>query len=368
MKRFLTMFLGLSVVIVCCVVPSFAASSTPSYPSGNFVPYAGYVPQGTKSSSTGVKYYSAIASSLYNGFWTVNRGFYDLQKTANTMSTALTNIKSYMLGSGTNSYTAFTGIGTGLTDTISYSNRQGVLVAINQNLYYGFRTLFKGLGSLNTSIETVDKNIGTMDGHLTSGFTALGTKLDSKFTSLENNLDVNFAELLKALLGSEMTFDFQVDLSKLEGGLSELNGTVSGGFPMINRWFQVFYNLLFDPLDEELKDASAGQKQELLDKFYGEGGNGLQDGQIGSMGDISSSAGSLLDSGGDVGNVFSEIGNSGSSVWSWFSTENADNINGAGGRSLLSDDEFEASPTPSLDIVDFYSIQHEELLSLLGGE
>ena len=97
---------------------------------------------------------------------------------------------------------------------------------------------------------------------------------------------------------------------------------------MIHRWLSKFYDLAFDPVDEELKDASEDQKNEFLDEFFGDDSNGVQPGQIGSLGDVSSSAGSLLDTGGSIGNVFDVIGDAGSSVWSWFSTDNAMAING----------------------------------------
>ena len=368
MKRFLTMAFGMALVFACCIVPSFAASSTPSYPSGTaFGYYGGYAPQASKSGGSNSNFYTAVTASLNNGFWTVNRGFYDLNSTMKTLSTNFTTLKSALYTGTSFSYIS-TSDGSG-----GYSSGSTILNAMNNNLFYGFKSVLTKLGTVDTSIGTVNKSIGTMDGHLTtmdghltSGFKDLNTKLDTKFTSLENNLDGNFAQLLKALLGSEMSFDFQVDLSSLEGGLGDLNKTVSGGFPMINTWFQVFYNLLFDPLDEELKDKTEDQKQELLDNFFGEDGNGVQEGQIGSLGDISSSAGDLLDTGGNVGDVFTTIGDSSSTVWDWFSSENSDAINGSGGVSLLADED-DALPTPTLEIVDFYGAQRDDFLSILGG-
>ena len=96
------------------------------------------------------------------------------------------------------------------------------------------------------------------------------------------------------------------------------------------------------------------------------GDKGLQDGQIGSLGDVSSSAGNLFGSGGNVGNVFSEIGNSGSSVWDWFSSGNSNAINGSGGASPASLDD-EAEESAGLEIVVFYGPQRDELFSMIGG-
>lgn len=362
MKRLLTLLVCASLVLVCGVVPSFAASSTPSYPSGTSHGFFNGTSPSNNPTSSASNFYVAVSAGLTNGFKMISKGLYTLQTNTNNINTALTGLRNSLFGSRTG-YTVMGGIGTGYT-TNSYTTTTGALDAINSNTYYGFQSLYKGIDVLRTSISAVDGHITTMDGHLTSGFTSLGGKLDTNFTSLKQNLDGNFSELLKALLGTDMNFDFQVDLSKVEGGLDQLNGTVSGGFPMINTWFQVFYNLLFDPLDEELKEETSDQKQELLDHFYGDGSQGVQGGQIGSLGEISSSAGSLLDTGGNIGNVFSEIGNSGSSIWSWFSSENSNAINGSGGLSLASDDDL-VSPSP--EIIDFYTAQREELFSMLGG-
>ena len=304
MKRILTMLTGIGIVFACCVIPSFAASSTPSYPSGSFANYSGYVPQGSSTNSTASNFYAAVTSSLRNGFWTVNRGFYDLQKKTDTLNTNLTGLKTALVGS-LSSFSSLAGVSSGLEDP-SYSGGKGALAAINDNVFYGFRSLFKGLGSIKTSIGTLDTHLSTMSKNIDSNFTSLGKKLDT-----------NYQGILKALAGNNTASQYRV-----------LDTSVTGGFPMIHQWFSEFYDVLFDPKDEELKDESEDQKDELLDNFFGDGSNGVQGGQIGSLGDISSSAGNLLDTGGNIGNVFSEIGNSGSSVWSWFSSDNAMAING----------------------------------------
>ena len=304
MKRILTMLTGIGIVFACCVIPSFAASSTPSYPSGSFANYSGYVPQGTSTNSTASNFYAAVTSSLRNGFWTVNRGFYDLQKKSDTLNTNLAGLKTALVGS-LSSFSSLAGVSSGLEDP-SYSGGKGALAAINDNVFYGFRSLFKGLGSIKTSIGTLDTHLSTMSKNIDSNFTSLGKKLDT-----------NYQGILKVLAGNNTASQYRV-----------LDTSVTGGFPMIHQWFSEFYDVLFDPKDEELKDESEGQKDELLDNFFGDGSNGVQGGQIGSLGDISSSAGNLLDTGGNIGNVFSEIGNSGSSVWSWFSSDNAMAING----------------------------------------
>ena len=305
MKRILTMFTGIGIVFACCVIPSFAASSTPSFPSGSFANYSGYVPQGSSTNSTASNFYAAVTSSLRNGFWTVNRGFYDLQKKTDTLNTNLTGLKTALVGS-LSSFSSLAGVSSGLEDP-SYSGGKGALAAINDNVFYGFRSLFKGLGSIKTSIGTLDTHLSTMSKNIDSNFVSLGKKLDT-----------NYQGILKALAGNNTASQYRV-----------LDTSVTGGFPMIHQWFSEFYDVLFDPKDEELKDESEDQKDELLDNFFGDGSNGVQGGQIGSLGDISSSAGNLLDTGGNIGNVFSEIGNSGSSVWSWFSSDNAMAINGS---------------------------------------
>lgn len=321
MKRFLTVLAGISLVLACCVVPSFATSSTPSYPSGTaFGYYAGYVPSSGGGSAGTSNYYTAVTASLKNGFTTVNRGFYDLQQKADSTDASVTIMKNFLLGAATyNSYSVFSGDGTGLSSSIPGTNMQGLLPAINQNLYYGFRTLSGGLGSLYTRLGTMNDNLTTLDKDLKSGFTTLNSKLDTKF-----------GDLLSALTGGASYYQV-------------LDSAVFGGFPMIHRWFSKFYDVLFDPLDEELKDETEDQKQEVLDNFFGNDSKGVQSGQIGSLGDLSSSAGGLLDSGGNIGNVFSEIGNSGSSVWSWFSSDNAMAINGPG---YVPPDPIYPDPTP----------------------
>lgn len=321
MKRLLTVLTGMSLVFACCVVPSFATSSTPSYPSGTaFGYYAGYVPSSGGGSSGTSNYYTAVTASLKNGFTTVNRGFYDLQQKADSTDASVTIMKNFLVGSANyNSYSTFTGDGSVSSTGIPGTNVAGLLPAINGNLYHGFRTLSNELGSLYTRLGTMDDHLTTLDKDLKSGFSTLNTKLDTKF-----------GDLLQALTSGASSYWVVDDL-------------VYGGFPMIHRWFSKFYDVLFDPLDEELKDETEGQKQEVLDNFFGNDSKGVQSGQIGSLGDISSSAGGLLDSGGNIGNVFSEIGNSGSTVWSWFSSDNAMAINGPG---YVPPDPIYPDPTP----------------------
>ncbi len=162
------------------------------------------------------------------------------------------------------------------------SSTTGVLDAINYNSFYGFKNVLSQLNTANTKISAFDDRVA-------DSFDDLLGKLD--FLSKK---ELSALELMLRGDNSTSTYWFG-------------ETPVKGGFPMIHRWLSKFYDLAFDPVDEELKDASEDQKNELLDEFFGDDSNGVQPGQIGSLGDVSSSAGSLLDTGGSIGNVFDVI-------------------------------------------------------------
>lgn len=196
-------------------------------------------PTNSPTASTS-NFYTAVTQGLYNASSVLSKGIYTLQTNTDSMSKLVTRLQTDLIGanSDTTTFHAFTGDGTGLSTSISSTNRKGVLGAMNQNLYYGFRTMFSGLGSINTSI-------GTLDGHLTT----MSKNMDSNFTSLGKKLDTNYQGIVKVLAGYNTASQYQV-----------LDTSVTGGFPMIHQWFSEFYDVLFDPLDEELKDKSEDQK------------------------------------------------------------------------------------------------------------
>lgn len=211
MKRLLTMFTGIGIVFVCCVVPSFAASTTPSYPSGSAFSICSSVSPTNKPSTSSSNFYTAVTANLSNGFQMLGKGMYTLQTNSNTINTNLTGLKTALVGS-LSSFSSLAGVSSGLVDP-AYSGGKGALAAINDNVFYGFRSMFKGLGSINTSI-------GTLDDHLTT----MSKNMDSNFTSLGKKLDTNYQGIVKVLAGYNTASQYQV-----------LDTSVTGGFPMIHQ-------------------------------------------------------------------------------------------------------------------------------------
>lgn len=295
MKKFWSALSGMVLVLAVCVVPSFASSSTPSYPSGTGYGYfTGSSPSSSPSSSAS-NFFTAVTAGLTNGFSMVNRGLYNLYSAQTSYNSSFNLLKARLVNASSFSYISSNGT--------TISSTTGVLDAINYNSFYGFQNVLSQLKAANTKISAFDDRVA-------DSFDDLLGKLD--FLSKK---ELSALELM--LRGDNTTSTYWFGETP-----------VKGGFPMIHRWLSKFYDLAFDPVDEELTDASEDQKNELLDEFFGDDSNGVQPGQIGSLGDVSSSAGSLLDTGGSIGNVFDVIGDAGSSVWSWFSTDNAMAING----------------------------------------
>lgn len=295
MKKFWSALSGMVLVLAVCVVPSFASSSTPSYPSGTGYGYfVGSSPSSSPSSSAS-NFFTAVTAGLTNGFSMVSRGLYNLYSAQTTYNSSFNQLKARLVNASSFSYISSNGTST--------SSTSGVLDAINYNSFYGFKNVLSQLNSANTKISAFDDRVA-------GSFKNLIGKLESL-----SEKELSALELM--LRGDNTTSTYWFGETP-----------VKGGFPMIHRWLSKFYDLAFDPVDEELKDASEDQKNELLDEFFGDDSNGVKPGQIGSLGDVSSSAGSLLDTGGNLGNIFDVIGDAGSSVWSWFSSDNAMAING----------------------------------------
>lgn len=295
MKKFWSALSGMVLVLAVCVVPSFASSSTPSYPSGaGYGYFVGSSPSSSPSSSAS-NFFTAVTAGLTNGFSMVSRGLYNLYSAQTTYNSSFNQLKARLVNASSFSYISSNGTST--------SSTTGVLDAINYNSFYGFKNVLSELKEANT-------NISSFDDHVADSFDDLLSKLDSL-----SKKELSALELM--LRGDNTTSTYWFGETP-----------VKGGFPMIHRWFSKFYDLAFDPVDEALKDESEDQKNELLDEFFGDDSNGVKPGQIGSLGDVSSSAGSLLDTGGNLGNIFDVIGDAGSSVWSWFSSDNAMAING----------------------------------------
>ena len=366
MKRFWTVLSGMCLFLGLCVVPSFAASmfdsiipfasTNPSYPSGSSYGYfVGSSPSSSPNSSAS-DYFVAVTASLTNGFRMVSRGLYDMQQSFAQYDNAFDRLSDRLVGTWTG-FTHFSG------NTTTTHTSSGALYAINQNLFYGLK-------EISSRVKDTGSNISTLDTHIQSGFSVL----DSHF--------VSFSDHFSKLFPSRKYFVLAYNNGAYETVQNESFGyavstTLVNGFARaweilesLNKKLSRIYDLLNDPQDEELKDESADQKDEFLDNFFGDGGNGVKPGQIGALGGISSGAGSLLDTGADMGSVFDAIGDPGSSVWSWFSTGNSDAINGSPrGASEVAPysqrDDIEATPSP--EVVDFYGAQREEFLSMLGG-
>lgn len=338
---------------------SLLASTTPSYPSGTGYSYY----YSSSSSLSRGDFYVAVTESLARGFRDV------ISKLSSggggyTSTTAFISRFEQLVGASPNPlYKAFSGVSTGLSSPAGFSTGSHVLSTINTNLFYGFSSLFNGLGSIRSDSQSLILKVDSLDASLAEsrnylyGIDADTSFMSPKISAMNNSLNTlnwtytfgswdsngKYTPYSKKLIWGEV----------LSAGLYSLNTQLSG---VISR--------MTDPLSDAIKDATDDQRNEFKDEFTGEGSKGVQKGQSSSMGDLSSSAGSLLDSGGSIGNVFSEIGNSGSSVWSWFSQENANAINGVGGAVLISDDDLDQ---PEIEVVDFYGAQREELLSMLGG-
>lgn len=359
MKRFWTVLSGMCLFLGLCVVPSFAASmydsiipfasTNPSYPSGSSYGYfVGSSPSGSPNSSAS-DYFVAVTASLTNGFRMVSRGLYDMQQSFAQYDNAFDRFSDRLVGTWTG-FTHFSG------NTTTTHTSSGALYAINQNLFYGLK-------EISSRVKDTGSDISTLDAHIQSGFSTLDSHL------------VAFNTAFSSVFPTRKYYYVARSGGKLSMGTAEslgsaLSGSLVNGFLQLDADFARIYDLLYDPQDEALKDESADQKDEFLDNFFGDGGNGVKPGQIGALGGISSGAGSLLDTGADMGSVFDSIGDPGSSVWSWFSTGNSDAINGSPrGASEVAPysqrDDIEATPSP--EVVDFYGAQREEFLSMLGG-
>lgn len=359
MKRFWTVLSGMCLFLGLCVVPSFAASmydsiipfasTNPSYPSGSSYGYfVGSSPSSSPNSSAS-DFFVAVTASLTNGFRMVSRGLYDMQRSFAQYDNAFARLSDRLAGNLT-SFTHFSG------NTTTTHSSSGVLYAINQNLFYGLK-------EISSRVKDTGSNISTLGAYMQSGF----LNLNAAVNSFEGKFSTVFPSREYALIGYN-NVDYEILTSSSYG--YAVSASVVNGFFWVAGYLSRIYDSLYDPQDEELKDESAAQKDEFLDNFFGDGGNGVKPGQIGDLGGISSGAGSLLDTGADMGSVFDAIGDPGSSVWSWFSTGNSDAINGSPrGASEIAPysqrDDIEATPSP--EVVDFYGAQREEFLSMLGG-
>lgn len=360
MKRFWTVLSGMCLFLGLCVVPSFAASmydsiipfasKDPSYPSGSSYGYfVGSSPSSSPNSSAS-DYFVAVTASLTNGFRMVSRGLYDMQQSFAQYDNAFDRLSDRLVGTWTG-FTHFSG------NTTTTHTSSGALYAINQNLFYGLK-------EISSRVKDTGSNISTLDTHIQSGFSSLDLNVSSNFKRLTDRL-VSITGTYR-VNNYGFTTGEQVGTRDVRGVLDALyymgvgtNGLLAG-----------ILRHLHSPVDDALNDASEDQKDEFLDNFFGDGGNGVKPGQIGDLGGISSGAGSLLDTGADMGSVFDSIGDPGSSVWSWFSTGNSDAINGfPRGASEVAPysqrDDIEATPSP--EVVDFYGAQREEFFSMLGG-
>lgn len=359
MKRFWTVLSGMCLFLGLCVVPSFAASmydsiipfasTNPSYPSGSSYGYfVGSSPSSSPNSSAS-DFFVAVTASLTNGFRMVSRGLYDMQRSFAQYDNAFARLSDRLVGNLT-SFTHFSG------NTTTTHTSSGVLYAINQNLFYGLK-------EISSRVKDTGSNISTLDTHIQSGFLNLNAAVNSferKFSTVFPSREYFYIAYNNG--------SYEILTSSSYG--FAVSGSLVNGFTRVSAYLSCIYDSLYDPQDEELKDESAVQKDEFLDNFFGDGGNGVKPGQIGDLGGISSGAGSLLDTGADMGSVFDAIGDPGSSVWSWFSTGNSDAINGSPrGASEVAPysqrDDIEATPSP--EVVDFYGVQREEFLSMLGG-
>lgn len=425
MKRFWTVLSGVCLFLAFCVVPSFASSSfdslfgdiapyatstAPVYPSGSNYPYfVGSEPSSRPGYSSG-DYFTAVANSLRNGFVTMSKGLYDLQRSFSLYSTSFdafyssfSSLKQYLVGNQTNFSYLSGRVGLGI------GNNGSSLYAISQSLLNGFyqtitelQDLATKVSSLNTSlsssVSTLDSHFLSFSNHFSKLFPARKyfvlaynngayetSQTDSYGYAVTTTLVNGFARVRNSVESLNKNFSAVFPnrnyfyLARSGGKISVAESSVLGialSASLVNGFLQVdadlarIYDLLYDPQDEALKDESADQKDEFLDNFFGDAGNGVKPGQIGALGGISSGAGSLLDTGADMGSVFDEIGNPGSSVWSWFTAGNSEAINGASSfaSEMMPYSPSDApEPSPTVEVVDFYGAQRDEFLSMLGG-
>lgn len=118
-----------------------------------------------------------------------------------------------------------------------------------------------------------------------------------------------------------------------------------------------------DDLIKAKQDQQPYEDQAITD-FTGSGSAAASGSDLGNLKDVSGNLKSGLNSGASVSNALS-IFNSNSSFWGWFSQSNYDNINSLSGesnnRSLRSSDSTD-------EIIDFYSENRNDLLSIIGGD
>lgn len=423
MKRFWTVLSGVCLFLALCVVPSFASSpaldslssgispyatsTTPVYPSGSNYPYfVGSEPSSRPGYSSG-DYFTAVANSLRNGFVTMSKGLYDLQRSFTLYSTAFdtfsadfTRLKTNLIGN----WTGFSYLSS--TVGLSSGTNGSSLYAISQSLYNGFYqtiTQLKDVGTKVSNLNTgLSSSVSVLDSHFTSVFPGgsypyvkvsawkpSGASSSDPLFAIASSLSSGFWVTTDGITYLRSSFDglqknlFDGKTSYVVRDYSVTTGEKTAEYTVSGSYNMIYYNLLnvngllagilrnlYNPVDDALEDASEDQKKEILDNFFGDDGNGVKPGQIGDLGGISSGAGSLLDTGADMGSVFDEIGNPGSSVWSWFTAGNSEAINGApsSASEMTPYSLWDApEPSPTVEVVDFYGAQREEFFSMLGG-
>lgn len=121
------------------------------------------------------------------------------------------------------------------------------------------------------------------------------------------------------------------------------------------------------PKYQAAKQASQDVIDDTLDNFTGNGKAAAKKSDTSSMAGVSSSISSGLNAGGSVEGATSVFSDS-SSLWEWFSQSNYDNINGV--PSPTRNGLLKAAPSVPVvpDVPDFYTLNQQELKSLLGGD
>lgn len=121
------------------------------------------------------------------------------------------------------------------------------------------------------------------------------------------------------------------------------------------------------PEYQSAKQASKEVIDDTLDNFTGSGKGAAKKSDTSSMAGVSSSISSGLNAGGSVEGATSVFSDS-SSLWEWFSQSNYDNINGVPSPTRNSLLKVAPSVPVVPDVPDFYTLNQQELKSMLGGD